>query len=155
MKNGPIERKCDIFLIGLSKERSWKSRYDILDGRELKLPTIQGTTARLPPSYQATAVTPPPALTVVYGQAKEIEAVARNLFTHGPSFFSRCDESGPSQKDKIYLPSKSDPARNLTWPSKSIPARNLTWLCLPKPEPDMGSELGEKPHVPTSRSDHP
>ena len=94
-------------------------------------------------------------MTVVYGQAKEIEAVARNWFTHGPSFFSRFDESGPSQKDKIYLPSKSDPARNLTWPSKSIPARNLTWLCLPKPEPDMGSELGEKPHVPTSRSDHP
>ena len=39
----------EIFLIGLSKERSWKSRYDILDGRDLKLPTIQGITASAAP----------------------------------------------------------------------------------------------------------
>ena len=118
--------------------------YGNLIGRELEVPTVQGAITGLPRSYRGyRRDTPPPALTVVYGQAKEIEAVARNLFTHGPSFFSRFDESGPSQKDKNYLP------------SKSIPARNLTWLCLPKPEPYMGSELGEKPHVPTFRSDIP
>ena len=56
IKNGTIEKKWRIFLIGLSKERSWKARYGILDGRD-QFPTVQGTTVGLPPSYQATAVT--------------------------------------------------------------------------------------------------
>ena len=34
IKNGPIGRKWNIFPIGLSKERSWKSRYGILDGAD-------------------------------------------------------------------------------------------------------------------------
>ena len=56
MKNGPIERKGNIFPIGLSKERCWKARYGILDGRD-QFPTVQGTIVGLPSSYQATAVT--------------------------------------------------------------------------------------------------
>ena len=106
------------------------------------------------PSYSRD-IPPPPALTVVYGQAQEIEVLARNLFTHGPSFFPRFDESGPSQKDKVYLPSKSDTAKNLTWSSKSDSAKNQTWLCLPSSEPDIGSAHGDKTYVPTSRSDRP
>ena len=84
----------------------------------------------------AIAVTPPPSIDRGI-QASEGDRGG------SPELVSRFDESEPSQKDKNYLTSKSDPARN------------LTWRCLPKPEPDMGSELGEKPDVPTSRSDHP
>ena len=42
MKDEQIERKWNIFLIGLSKERSWKARYGILDGRD-QFQTVQGT----------------------------------------------------------------------------------------------------------------
>ena len=60
MKDEPIERKWSIFLIGISKERSWKSRYDILDGREMKLPTIQGITASAAPELPSYRRDTPP-----------------------------------------------------------------------------------------------
>ena len=41
--------------------------------------TAQSAIIGLPASCVLTAVTPPPALTVVHGKAKEIEAVGRNL----------------------------------------------------------------------------
>ena len=121
----------------------------------MKLPTIQGITASAAPELPGYRRDTPPSLDRGIRASEGDRGGSPELVHSRAVFFSRFDESRPSQKDKIYLPSKSDPARNLTWPSKSIPARNLTWLCLPKPEPDMGSELGEKPHVPTSRSDHP
>ena len=78
--------------------------YGNLIGRELEIPTVQGAITGLPGVTVAIAVTPPPALTVVYGQTKEIEAVARNLFTHGPSFFSQVRRIG-TQSKRQNLPS--------------------------------------------------
>ena len=108
MKNGPSERKWNIFPIGLSKERSWKARYGILDGRD-QFPTVQGTIVGLPSSYQATAVTPPPSIDRGIRASEGDRGGSPELVHSRAVFFPGSTNRDPVKKTKFTFPPSQIP----------------------------------------------
>ena len=91
--------------------------------------TAQSAIIGLPASCVLTAVTPPPALTVVHGKAKEIEAVGRNLQVM-PGQISDNEKPEPG---RVFPPSQSP-----VWDLNSAKRR----MCLP-PGQTQSSEKGD------------
>ena len=86
---------------------------------------MQGTIVGMPLSCQATAETPLPSLDRGIRQAKEIEVVARELFTHGPSFVPGSTNRDPVKKTKLTFHPSQIPQR--TRPGCVSPVQNPIW----------------------------